>query len=92
MHLYIKENSIDMKRVKVFSLVIAEVITKVKGTDSPYFRPTTLQVIESEVHKVQEKVVQLYKDLMEICWSEDPAARPTFSSIKQSMVKLYQNK
>ena len=72
--------------------ILSEVINKVKGTVAPYFRPTSLNSVNSDVHKVQDKILTSYKDLMEVCWSEDTTARPTFSYIKQAMGKLDQEK
>ena len=67
-------------------------INKVRNPDPPYFRPNSLLSGEVDTHKVEEKTLQCYKDLMEFCWVEEAFLRPSFTYIKQEMTKLHQGK
>ena len=67
----------------MWALHVAEIIDKVKSVQHPPFRPhLTFKEVDPK-----EMV-----ELMEICWKEDPAHRPSFEIIKEILRKMTKGK
>ena len=62
----------------VHNLFISEIIEKVQNGDEKIYRP------EVDDHEASNDFLAL----METCWHQNPTARPSFSSIKNSLKKM----
>ncbi|XP_046584899.1 LOW QUALITY PROTEIN: atrial natriuretic peptide receptor 1-like [Haliotis rubra] len=65
-----------------------EIIENLRAPRNPIFRPDTDKNQQSESQTSGDNVPESAMVLMKNCWEEVPDSRPTFTSIKQSLLTL----